>query len=174
MAQRKLNADFLSQMIEEGAWQELSDELQWTESLLEKYQNKVDWDKVSSNNNILWTASMLEKFKNRINWERLSNYGNKALFSVDNLERFQDYWNWKELSNNSDVQYSHELLEKFADKWDWSEIINNYNIDDCLNEDFLERYEDYIPASELQNSRLWRNLVEARKIKLTRDITTVK
>lgn len=171
MTNGKLSDEVL-QMIEENAWQDLYVEFQWTESLLEKYQNKVDWDEVSSNRIILWTASMLEKFKDRINWHRLSECGKNALFSIDNIERFQDYWDWEKISFYifSYQPYSIELIEKYADRWDWSAIITNYEIKEYLNEDFLNRFYDYISTCDLRHSFLLDNLVKARKEKIIKEI----
>lgn len=174
MTQRKLETEFLSQMVEENAWRELSEELQWTEGLLEKYQNKVDWDKVSASDNILWTSSMLETFRHRINWHELSKVECKSLFSMDNLERYQNCWDWRELSDNSGVSFSYELIEKYADRWDWSALISNYNINELLNEDFLNRFGDYIPAHSLQQSLLWDNIVEKRKTRIIRELTQAR
>lgn len=56
----------MSQIIDEDAWRRLSDDFSWSERLLEKYRNKVHWDRVSRNPAVHWTASMLEKFDNRL------------------------------------------------------------------------------------------------------------
>ena len=63
-----------------------------------------------------------------------------------------------------------ELIDRFADRWDWRELIDRHR-DDLLNREFFERYKTYIPASELQHSRLWHNLVDERKLQLAREIT---
>ena len=70
---KTLSNDFMQKIATEEAWKELSGNFQWPESLLEKYQDKVDWHKVSENMNILWTIPMIQKFKNRIDWELFSN-----------------------------------------------------------------------------------------------------
>lgn len=66
MATNNWDADFMSQIIDEDAWRRLSDDFSWSERLLEKYRNKVHWDRVSRNPAVHWTASMLEKFDNRL------------------------------------------------------------------------------------------------------------
>ena len=58
------------------------------------------------------------------------------------------------------------LLEQFAEYWDWNEIIDCYHRDELYCMDFLEKYQDYIPASTLQYSRLWDKLVEDEKKQL--------
>ena len=55
---KKLNDDFMQRIVDEDAWKELSGELNWSESLFEKYKDKVDWMTISQNSQILWTISM--------------------------------------------------------------------------------------------------------------------
>ena len=38
---KKLNDDFMQRIVDEDAWKDLSGELSWSESLLEKYKDKV-------------------------------------------------------------------------------------------------------------------------------------
>ena len=162
--------DFMQQIMDEAAWKDLSADFPWSEQLLEKYQDKVDWNEVSDNDNMLWTASMLEKFKDRIDWDALSRSRHRCILTAGMFERFKAYWNWKILSSNSDVELDFELIDRFADRWDWRELIDRHR-EDLLNRKFFERYKTYIPASELQNSRLWHSLVDERKLQLAREIT---
>ena len=164
------NNDFMQQIMDEEAWKNLSAYFPWNEQLLEKYQDKVDWNEVSDNDNMLWTASMLEKFKSRIDWDALSRGRHRCILTAGMFERFKAYWNWKELSSNSEVELDFDLIDRFLDRWDWKELIDS-NRDDLLNHEFLDRYKTHIPVSELQNSRLWRNLVDERKWQLAREIT---
>ena len=156
----------MAQVLEEAAWKELSNEFAWNEQLLEKYKDKVVWKEISGNSNILWTTSMIEKYKNKIDWDELSGSDGGHLFTAENLEKYKDYWNWRELSRNSDIELTPALLEQFAEYWDWSEIIDSYRRDDLYSMEFLEKYQDYIQASNLQSSRLWDRLVEDEKKQL--------
>lgn len=106
------------------------------------------------------------KFKSKVDWEELSGSDNEHLFTAENLERYKDYWNWSKLSGNSSVELTPVLLEQFADYWDWNEIIDCYRRDELYSMEFLEKYQDYIPASALQRSRLWDKLVEDEKKQL--------
>ncbi len=169
MATKNWNDDFMSQLIDEQAWKELSQDFQWSELLLEKYADKVDWHEVSGNNQMLWTVSMLEKFRSKIDWRELSSSSHQCIFAADMLARFEKYWDWRELSGNSNLELTCELLDRFIDRWDWREIIGRWD-DKLFNEEFLERYKEYIPASELQRSRLWNEIVEKRKTQLANQI----
>jgi hypothetical protein len=170
---KTLSNDFMQKIATEEAWKELSGDFQWNESLLEKYQDKVDWHEVSENTNILWTIPMVQKFKNRIDWDKFSRHAEKEALTEAFIEAFKDKWNWSELSENSSIELTHELLDKFADYWVWEEIIDRYsnNLFDDMGIDFYERYKDHIPAAKLQNSRLWNEIVSQQVKQLTAEIT---
>ena len=170
---KTLSNDFMQKIATEEAWKELSGNFQWNESLLEKYQDKVDWHEVSENTNILWTIPMVQKFKNRIDWDKFSRHAEKEALTEAFIEAFKDKWNWSELSENSSLELTHELLDKFADYWVWEEIIDRYsnNLFDDMGIDFYERYKDHIPAAKLQNSRLWNEIVSQQVKQLTAEIT---
>ena len=171
MATKTLSNDFMQRIADEGAWKELSRDLNWTEALLEKFQDKIDWQELSENRNILWTIPMLQKFKHRINWDKLSRYADEKVLTENCIETFKEKWNWSELSNNYSI--TNQLLEKFADKWDWESVIDGYN-NNLFSSDsaieFYERYKEYIPAAKLQNSRLWNEIVEQRKKQILSEI----
>ena len=154
------------------AWKELSGTYSWSESLLEKYQDRVDWHDVSENPFILWTIPMIQKFKNRIDWDKFSRHARTETLTEAFIDAFKDKWNWTELSENSAMELTHELLEKYADKWNWETIIDCWecNIFDEKGIDFYEKYKDYIPASKLQQSMLWKEIVKQQKIQLINEI----
>ena len=123
---------------------------------------------------MLWYESLDEKIRDYLPDlkvvcdEPMSRH--RCILTAGMFERFKAYWNWKILSSNSDVELDFELIDRFADRWDWRELIDRHR-DDLLNREFFERYKTYIPASELQHSRLWHNLVDERKLQLAREIT---
>ena len=115
--------------MEDEAWKKLSSDFPWTERMLEKYRNKVDWEEVSNNYNMLWTPSMLDKFKWKINWHQLSSRSSEALMITENIERFKDYWDWKELSGNGPAQYAH--FEGFTGKIGFISALSHKFCSDC-------------------------------------------
>ena len=169
---KKLNDDFMQRIVDEKAWKELSSELNWSETLLEKYKDKVDWMKISENNQILWTIPMLKKFQNRINWEILSIYADKSVFTEICIETFKDRWNWSKLTRK--IIVTPELLEKYADRWDWESVIDFYQSDLFSSGTaiaFYERYKEYIPADKLlRGSSLWDKIVEQRRLLIYAEI----
>ena len=174
MATKQLSNASLQRALTKEAWKELFSYFEWTESMLEKYQDKVDWDKISENENVRWTIPMIQKFQKKINWDKFSEYASENILTERFIEAFKDKWNWHYLSQNSNVQLTDELLEKYADRWDWEEIIDGYycnNIYDKRPIEFYEKYKDYIPVSKLQNTSLWRGIVEQRAKQLADEIT---
>ena len=121
--EQKTNDDFMRNILIEEAWKKLSSNFSWSETLLEKYQNCVDWNSISSNYNIQWTIPMITKFSKRINWSTFSECNNDTVLLPEVIEAFKHKWDWHELSGNPNVPFNDELLEKYADLWDWNEII---------------------------------------------------
>ena len=169
---KTLSNEFMQKISTDEAWKELSGTYSWSESLLEKYQDRVDWHDVSENPFIRWTIPMIQKFKNRIDWDKFSRHARTETLTEAFIDAFKDKWNWTELSENSAMELTHELLEKYADKWNWETIIDCWecNIFDEKGIDFYERYKDYIPASKLQQSMLWKEIVKQQKIQLINEI----
>lgn len=170
MATRKQTDEFLEKILNDSAWKELSENFAWTEQMLEKHKNKVDWKGISGNCNIVWTPSMLEKFKELIDWQELSDTGCETIFTENCLEQFKDYWDWSKLSGNRHFEFNCRLIDKFIDRWDWAELINRWCDDNLYNAGFLERYADRIPSNLLQDSHLWEVLVEERAKELKLEI----
>ena len=115
---------------------------------------------------------MVQKFKNRIDWEKFSRHAGKDVLTESFIETFKDKWNWTELSGNTSLELTHELLEKFVDYWAWEEIIDRFcdKIFEDMGIDFYGRYKDHIPATKLQNSRLWNEIVSQQVRLLTTGI----
>ena len=173
MATKTLSNEFMQKIMTEEAWKELSGDFNWSEALLEKYQDKVDWNEISENRYIRWTVPMIQKFKNRINWEKFSQYIDEEVVTKNIIETFKEKWNWHELSENTNIVLSYDLLDKFADLWDWGEIIDRYSNQPFEGNgiEFYEHYKEHIPAAKLQNSHLWNEIVSQQKRQLIAEIT---
>ena len=159
MEKTHLNDGLMAQMIEEEAWKDLSGEYPWSEALLERFKDKVDWEAVSSNRDVAWTVTMIEKFKNRINWYELSRTSIKSLLTPEVVEQFKD---------NSDLPI--ETIRKMADYIDWKALIDCRYRDDIFSMEFLKEFEERIPASSFKDSGLWRKIVEDKVEKLRAEI----
>lgn len=129
-------------------------------TMIEKFADKLDWEEVSGNSNVIWTVEGINKFANKIHWDEFSRSCPENLLSESTLQKFASKWDWKTLSNRDDIYNNWRLLEKFADKVNWGEIITSWNIEKPL--EFFSHFQQYIPMSKFQDSRLWNAMVEAR------------
>ena len=154
------NNEFLNSVLEAEAWKEISDNESLSMDILEKYADKLDWDEISENRNIIWTLDGINKFANRLNWSDFSQYCADHIINEVSLQKFASRWDWRVISNRDCFYNDWSLLEKFADKADWSEVITNWGIEKPL--EFFARFQQYIPMAKLQDSRLWNSMVEAR------------
>ena len=172
MVTKVLSNEFMQNIATEEAWKELSSNFAWSEAMLEKYQDKVNWDEVTENRNIRWTLPMIQKFQKKINWDRFSEYADENVLTEPTIEAFKERWNWHELSSNNDLPLTYDLLEKYAERWDWERIIDSYGHDiyekDAIG--FYEKFKDYIPVFKLQNTRLWSSIIEQRSKQLATEI----
>jgi len=171
MNTNKFNDDFFALVREAEIWKQLSGDsyFNWTESLIDRYQDKINWQFLSENSNVQWSASMLEKYKNKLDWRALSGNGSRGLFSSENLRKFSSRWDWAQLSSNSSVNWTKEKVEEFKERIDWGKLIDCYT-DNLFSLEFFELYKDYFPVSLLQQSRLWDRVVEIYKERLVEEI----
>lgn len=162
------NNQFLAAVLEEAAWKEISSMDGWSMDMLEKYQDKVNWKKISSNSDVMWTTDGINKFSHKINWEDFSCNCPEYILAEDNLLRFKNNWIWKQLSHRDEIYNNWNLLDKVIDFVDWKEIIDSWDIKFPIQ--FFKRYENHIPMSYLQNSRLWDQMVEIMATQLKAEI----
>lgn len=154
----------MRQVLKKEAWKYLSEDLEWTEPLLEKYADKVDWKAISDNRNIFWTIPMLKKFSQKVDWKVLSGHAYRVWFTNAHLEAFKDKWDWNEVVYHFPL--SDAMIDKYANYVDWTVLIgadrhycgmphkNNF---DAIA--FFEKYKEHIPMEKLQESDLWRRMV---------------
>ena len=152
--------DFLNSVLETEAWKEVSQSGSLSMTMIEKFADKLDWEEVSGNRNVIWTVEGINKFANRIHWDEFSRSCPENLLSETTLQKFASKWDWKVLSNRDEIYNNWRLLEKFADKVNWGEVITNWHIEKPL--EFFSRFQQYIPMSKFQDSSLWNAMVEAR------------
>lgn len=161
------NNEFLNSVLESEAWKEVSSRELFSMEMIEKFADKLDWEEISGNQNILWTVDGISKYANKIHWDDFSNSCPDNIITETTLNKFSGKWDWKCLSNRDVLYNNWSLLEKFADKVNWGEIITNWNIEKPV--EFFARFQQYIPMSKLQDSSLWRAMVEARSKKIMQE-----
>ncbi len=170
MATKKLSNEFMEAILEEACWKSISEKFPLTEDLLEKYNDKLNWELISENSEIIWSPSMLDKFKKCLNWTKFSSSRHPVILNIENIERYKECWNWSELSLNRELILSYDLIDKFINYWDWEKLINRYFDDAIYSIGFLEKYLNKIPVSKLQDSTLWEKAIEQRTQELSYEI----
>ena len=158
----------VAQMMKTEAWSNVSRSFPFSEAQLEKYQDNVDWDEISSNHSIMWTASLLDKFKKRINWTKLSGNLQRQNMTIELLEKFKDNIDWEELSQHDYITL--EIIDHFVDYINWKSLINNYWCENWCSEEFVKKYSDRIPASEFKGSRIWNELISKKENEIVTQI----
>ena len=66
------NNEFLDSILEAEAWKEISNNESLSMDILDKYADKLDWDEISENRNVIWTLDGINKFTSRLNWSNFS------------------------------------------------------------------------------------------------------
>lgn len=162
------NNEFLQSVLENEAWQKLSENETLSMDMLEKHQDKLDWSKISENRNVFWTVDGLKKFAKRLDWAEFSQHCPDSIICEAILREFKNKWDWKKLSDRDVLYNNWELLDIFADDIDWATIISNWRIERPA--EFFKKYQDRIPMAKLQESHLWSDLVESRSKELMSEI----
>lgn len=154
------NNEFLNSVLETEAWKMISSNNHLSMDMLDKYADKLDWNEISENRDILWTLDGINKFANRLNWSNFSGCCPDHIINEVTLQKFANRWDWTAISDRDCFYNNWVLLEKFADKADWSEVITNWDIVKPL--EFFARFQQHIPMHKLQDSRLWKSMAEER------------
>ena len=163
METNKTQDYLLKKQIRKKAMDRISLEYPLTAEMLKKYNDELNWTKVSSNSSINWSIDMIKAFEYYIDWKEFSEFLSEKLLYEEVIDRFKDKWDWKALSSNSGLKLTYELLDRYIDRWDWSTIIKRgewNEREELFSLEFLKRYQDRIPIEELEDSELWMDIVE--------------
>ena len=133
---------------------------------IEKWKDKLNWDLVSKNKNIIWSSDMIAEFADMINWNIFSRTISSNILSTKLLEVYKDRWDWKELSWNNNLKLSFSLIDKYIDRWDWNGLISIFRYPDLMGQEFYNRYKNYIPHENITKSWFYHRIVSDRKKEL--------
>lgn len=93
----------------------------WTEEIIEKNKDVIDWQSLSKVKSIPWDLDFIRKFESKISWLYLSN-NTGVTFNLKILNEFSQKWDFECLSDNPSLKIEFELLSNFEDKWDWKAL----------------------------------------------------
>ena len=153
-----LNEKLIEKYNEKWDWLKLSwnSDLIWTMSLIEKYGNKWNMKGLNCNSGISWTLELIEEYKNKDDW----HWGYKGFssnsglpWSLELIEKYKDKWDWgcHGLSSNFGLPWKLELIERYKDKWDWYELGRNSGLPWTII--LIEKYEDKWDWKSLSRNR---------------------
>ena len=146
MTKEQINA-----LRERAVWKKLSSELSWTEELLTKYADQVDWEEISSNAKVLWTESLLRKFADKLDWEELSQNDAFALRCPDIIRPFALYWHWDVKTKYT--AWTPKFISEMKAHLDWKELYLSASYEE--QEFYLKEYFEFVSQLPF-NETSWR------------------
>ena len=134
------------------AYKPIYKEIEWTFDLVEKYKDKIVWERLMDDSNLIWEEEMLDKYEKYIPYKKNEN-GPKYAYADYSSQKLEDYSHLGFLSNNflqkhMDVLDWREVLEKCKFNWDKDDIV--YFCSYILSHD--EKYELYDVEILLDNA----------------------
>ena len=104
----------------------------WTLEVIRKHADKMDWDKISQDTELLLKYPQLfDEFRDHLRWFYIS--GNEKLdWTEELIEKLEDKWEWEYLSGNRAINWTSGLIRKYHDKIDMDRVISG-NYEQWLN-----------------------------------------
>ena len=132
-------------------------------SLIDKYQDRLDWQKLSINENIIWTNDLIESYLDKWYWGntydedgyyepvRIPGLNTNFSFpwSVDLIKKYNDKCDWNFISKNQNIIWNINLLNELKENLDWSLIMENVNPHLIIF--YIDKYIDPNELRELKN-----------------------
>lgn len=104
-----------------------NENVEWSEKLIDRYVNKWDWVQLGGLENLPWSISFFEKYKDRLQSNYFGFKTNPTLTS--NIEFIEKYYHllepWAIFENEKLPWYEKNLLERWEDLIDWYGVAGN-------------------------------------------------
>lgn len=114
-----------------------------TYAMIDEFQGIINWDLLSSNENICWSTEYLSKVINsgylKSSWALSRN--NCLPWSINFIEKHNEFWDWSQLSQNKSLPWTDELIERFINKWDWEELSRNQSLPWSI--EMIQKFDNY-------------------------------
>jgi len=121
-----------------------------SETLIERYVERWDWNALSENPALPWSEALIERFAEQWCWTANLHPGPSECLSRNHglpwseslIERYVSQWCWRELSANEALPWSETLIERYAGRWDWDRLSGNAALpwSDALIKRYVERW----------------------------------
>ena len=84
-------------------------------NFLLEFKDILNWQLLSTNENLPWSAEFIENFKDKWDWQVLS--ANESLpWSNTLIDKYRFYWDWSLINSNSKINFSEALIDKFSNE----------------------------------------------------------
>jgi hypothetical protein len=100
------------------------------EAFIEKFQDKVDWYRISAYQTL--SEAFVEKFKDKVDWKLISGF---QTLSEAFIEKFQDRVDWERIIIFQTL--SEAFIEKFQDKVEWRLVFSHQ----ALSKEFIDKFQ---------------------------------
>lgn len=127
MKNLKVNLDFIKEFESYIDFHTLqySKGLIWSQALINSYGDQLNWSSVGvPNKSAIATVQNLKKYENIIDWNKLS----KAFDFSSNPHAFKAFinkWNFDKLSSNPTLPFTEKLLNENFEKWNFKTLSRN-------------------------------------------------
>ncbi len=119
----------------------------FTISMLVKYQEILDWELLSINENIKLSFDEFVSFADKWDFGAGSeeypieiNYNPALPWSLNLLKHFEDNWQWESISQNHHIPWDTEIIREFKDKLYFEHLSGMPNIE--WTEDLIAEHQD--------------------------------
>jgi hypothetical protein len=109
------------------------------------FEDEICWA-ISTNNHIRWTEELIDRYIDQINFQGLSNNTNVD-WSEHILKKYDDRWAWDSLISNDSLPWTLDLLEiclAHLKETDFDIAHIQYNSQMMSNLDIVEKYFDFL------------------------------
>ena len=117
------DVDLIDQFLNEIVWESIDKEnvccglssnpkIRWTEELIAKYENKIDFTALSYVETIPWTETLIDEYIDRWDWKNLS-FQSSLPWSEQLLAKYKNYWDWDFIELNENIPWTVSLVEKY-------------------------------------------------------------
>lgn len=91
------------------------------EKTIRDYQDHLNWELLSGNENLNWTQEFIIEFEEKLKWNSLGiKYNKSFLWNERSILTLANKIGWSIVSSFR-IPFNEEFIEKHLDKWDWSD-----------------------------------------------------
>ncbi|MEX0980673.1 MAG: hypothetical protein WDZ47_01165 [Bacteroidales bacterium] len=137
------------------------DIIEWTPELIDYLSDRPDWNELCIHNELPFTEALIEKHIDKVEFGRITEEGyiksglssnHKLPWSIVFIRKYEDKWDWRELGLNKSLPWSEELILAFLDKWDWTTLA--YGPENFWTIERIKKYKDKIDWTYMSDANL--------------------